>query len=82
MEKRGLVRKRKDPDRKNLIRVDLTEKGKQAYEKSSGRESIHHIISALSKEEHQQLSLYLQKLRDRALEELKPEYEVPFPPRV
>ena len=82
MEKRGLVTKSKDPHNKHLVRVSSTEKGKQAYEKSSGRESIHHVISALSEEEQQQLSSYLQKLRDRALEELKTEYEVRFPPKV
>jgi DNA-binding MarR family transcriptional regulator len=35
MEKAGLVRKTKDPERKNLVRVTLTEKGRQAYYQST-----------------------------------------------
>jgi len=82
MENRGLITKSKDPHNKHLVRVSSTEKGKQAYYKSSGNKLIRNVISALSEEEQQQLGTYLQKLRDRALEELEIEYEVPFPPRV
>ena len=86
MEKKGLVRKSKDLDRKNLVRVSLTEKGKEAYNNSARRELIYSIISALSNEERQQLSKSLQTLRDRALKEIAKgiaiDYELPFPPRV
>ena len=50
MEKQGLVRKVKDLDRKNLVRVVITEKGQQAYQQSTKRESIHRIMSSLSEE--------------------------------
>jgi len=70
MEKAGLVRKVKDLDRKNLVRVALTNKGRQAYKQSTKREPIHLIMSCLSKEESQQLKLYLEKLQDKALEVL------------
>lgn len=80
MEKKGLIRKTKDLDRKNLVRVSLTKKGKQAYNKSARRRSVHHIISALSEEERQQLSSYLRILRNRALKELGIDHEPPFPP--
>jgi len=82
MEKKGLVSRSKDSERKNLVRIRLTENGKQAYNQSTERGSIDHAISALSGQEQQQLGSYLQKLRDRALEELKLEYVVPFPPKV
>jgi len=82
MEKRGLITKSKDLHNKHLVRVSSTEKGKELYDKSNGRGPIHHVISALSEEEQQQFGSYLQKLRDRALEELEIEYEVPFPPKV
>jgi DNA-binding MarR family transcriptional regulator len=82
MARKGLIRKTKDLDKKNLVRVSLTEKGKQAYDNSISRESIHKILSVLSKEERRQLSSYLVKLRDRALEELRIDYKPPFPPNV
>ena len=70
MEKDGLVRKVKDLDRKNLIRVELTEKGKQAYNESTKRESISGIMSSLPDKEQRQLMSYLRTVRDTALKEL------------
>jgi len=70
MEKSGLVKKVKDMDRKNLVRVTLTEKGRQAYLESAKRQSLHRIMSCLSKEECEQLRLCLEKLRDNTTEML------------
>jgi MarR family multiple antibiotic resistance transcriptional regulator len=70
MEKKGLVRKVNDLDRKNLVRVELTAKGQQAYNHASERAVIHRIISSLPKKEIQQLSSSLEKLRGRAFDEL------------
>ena len=70
MEKEGLVNKVNDLDRKNLVRVELTAKGQQAYNYASKRAVIHRIVSSLSEEEYQQLNSYLEKLRDKAFEEL------------
>jgi len=80
MEKAGLVKKAKDLDRKNLVRVELTEKGREALYHASKRESIHEILSSLSKEEKQQLGSSLQKLRVTALEELGIKKDLIFPP--
>ena len=81
MEKKGLVSKAKDLDRKNLVRVMLTEKGLKAIDHQSNKpESILRIMSDLSDEERQQLGLYLQELRDKALKELGVELKIPFPP--
>jgi len=77
MEKRGLVRKTKDLDRKNLVRVSITEKGQQAYDKSIKGESICKIISSLSEDEQQQLRSYLEKLRNKAFKELSVERKPP-----
>jgi len=66
MEKKGLVRRLKDLDRKNLVRVVLTEKGRQAYYQSTKQESIRQIMSSLSEEERQQLTSCLHTLRDKA----------------
>ena len=79
MQKKGLIRKVKDLNRKNLIRVAVTEKGQQAYQHSLDRESIHNILSGLSDEEQQQLRSCLMKLRGRALAEIGIETIPSFP---
>jgi DNA-binding MarR family transcriptional regulator len=78
MEKDGLIKKVKDLDRRNLVRVALTEKGKEALRQSSKRESIHRIMSGLSQEERRQVKTSLQKLWNKAMEELGGESEAPF----
>jgi DNA-binding MarR family transcriptional regulator len=77
MEKRGLVRKTQDLDRKNLVRVSITEKGQQAYDKSTRRKSIRKIMSSLSEEERRQLRSCLEKLQNKAFKELVVEYKPP-----
>ncbi len=79
MEKEGLVRKVKDRDRKNRIKVGMTKKGQRAYQKSAERKAIHDIMPCLSEEEHQQLRSCLEKLRDRALEVLRMDIKPPLP---
>jgi DNA-binding MarR family transcriptional regulator len=71
MEKQGLLRRTKDTGRRNLVKAELTDKGREAYTRSAKRESIHKIMSVLSREEHQQLELYLRRIRDRALQLIK-----------
>ena len=70
MEKQGLVSKAKDLDRKNKVRVFLTDKGWQVYQTTAKRKSIRRIMSCLSDEERQQLASSLKKLRTKALKEL------------
>ena len=79
MEREGLVRKVSDLHRKNLVRVAITEKGRQAYYQSTKRESIHRIISSVTKQKRQRLALCLRTLRDTALEEFGIDYRPPFP---
>jgi len=79
MEKKGIVRKVKDLQRKNMVRVELTEKGEEIYQNSTKRESIHKIMSCLSKKEREQVWPILQKLRDKALQELGIEHSISFP---
>ena len=71
MEKDGLIRRVKDLNRKNMIRVEMTEKGREIYKQICKRESIHRILSALSEEERQQLNRCLIKIREKALEEFE-----------
>jgi DNA-binding MarR family transcriptional regulator len=68
MEKQGLVRKVKDLDRKNLVRIEITEKGEEAYRRSREDATvIGEIFSCLSLAEADQLQAYLERLRDDAL---------------
>jgi DNA-binding MarR family transcriptional regulator len=79
MEKKGLVTKNKDLPRKNQIRVALTEKGERVYSQSTNRKSITRILSVLSKEELEQFTSYLKKLRAEALKEIKVDIALSFP---
>ena len=79
MERRGLIKRTKDLEWKNMVRVTVTEKGKEVYEMSTARESIHNTLSVLPAEEYQQLSSYLRTLRDKALQQINIGYEMPFP---
>jgi len=79
MRKDGLINKVKDLDKKNLVRVVITEKGQRAIQESRGRESIHKILSTLSLGERQQLSSLLLRLREAAIGELGTFAVPPFP---
>ena len=70
MEKQGLIKKINDLDRKNLVRVCLTDKGKHVYHEASKRETILKILSCLPETDRQQMASSLRKLRDEALKNL------------
>lgn len=75
MVDKGLVKKIRDPDVKSRIRVSLTKKGLDAYEKSTQAESIDKTMSALSEGKQRQLKSCLELLMDRALKEVATEHE-------
>lgn len=79
MEKQGLIRKVKNLERKNLIRVVITEKGEEAYHHSRELKVIHKILSSLSQREQDSLRKYVEKLRSKALGEIRAENPLPFP---
>ena len=81
LEEQGLVKKARDLDRKNVIRVSLTERGCEAHHKTLKRNSMHKIISCLSEEEQRQLWSYLERLRARALKYIGANFKPPFPPQ-
>jgi DNA-binding MarR family transcriptional regulator len=70
MEEKGYVKKYHDLDKKNLVRVSITDKGLQAYELSRKRGPIHRIMAVLSEEERTQLRELLRKLQAEARKEL------------
>ena len=79
MQEDGLVRKAKDLDRKNMVRVELTDKGRKAYRQSTKKESIHRLMSCLSEEDRQQLESLLELLWEKALKDLGVAVKPPFP---
>ncbi len=70
MKAEGLVKKERDLDKKNLVRVALTDKGREAYKQTAKRDSIHEVISSLSEEERKLLRALLEKLCLKTLKEL------------
>jgi len=70
MAKKGLVKKVKDLERQNLIRVALTEKGYKAFEMTTLRGPIHRIMNSLSEEEKESFRNCLEKIADKARQEL------------
>ena len=79
MEKHGLVRRVKDLERKNMIRVTITEKGEEACRQSRDMKVIRTILSGLSPEQRDNLKPYLETLRKRALGKLGVSHQLPFP---
>ena len=77
MVSQGLVKKEKSLDKKNLVRIKLTDKGEQLYHEAIGMKPMHEIISVLNGEERQQLKVLLGKLRDRAQQSLGRKYTLP-----
>jgi DNA-binding MarR family transcriptional regulator len=69
MEQDGLVRKSRDPDNRNWVRVTLTEKGQDAYNNAMRRECFHKLMSCLSREEHLKMKSYLHTLMERIFKE-------------
>jgi MarR family transcriptional regulator, organic hydroperoxide resistance regulator len=70
MARRGLVKKVKDLDRKNLVRVVMTEKGKKTYELSTKRGPIHRIMNTLNEDEKKAFRDFLEKLLIKARKEI------------
>jgi len=62
MQRKGLISKERNPDKKNSIIIALTEKGKQACTLLKSVETINNIFSKLSNEQQQQLKECLEIL--------------------
>ena len=70
MEAKGFVKRTHDLDKKNLVRVSMTDKGRKIYESSTKRGPIHRIMSILSSEERGQLRSLLEKINLQARKEI------------
>ena len=74
----GLVVKEKSLDKKNLVRIILTQKGEELYQSAIGMQPIHEILGSISPEERVQLKSVLEKLRDRIQKKLGRHYKLPY----
>jgi len=79
MEKAGFVKRVNDATRKNVIRIKLTNKGEEAFQRVTRLKSVHDIVSVLSEKEVEQTIELLEKLWYRALKNLAIEKRPPFP---
>ena len=80
MEKQGWLTRKKDLKKKNLIRVSLTDEGRELYLKTSNRKATHKIFSCLSGEEAKQLNSCLDKLKRRGMREIGIKRDMFFSP--
>lgn len=71
MESQGLIQRQKDLARRNQVRAELTDKGRQAYEDSKKRESIRSIMTCLDDDDLASLQRVLGKISETAKQELK-----------
>ena len=62
MVKKGLLKKKRDLKRRNVIHLSLTTKGQEAYEVSMERKSIKKIVSVLTEEKRNNLIEALSEL--------------------
>lgn len=70
MEKQGLIKKTADLKKKNLIRVTLTAKGKEALHHALKFRFMRNITDSLSPRKLEQLRALLHEVRDKAMEQL------------
>jgi DNA-binding MarR family transcriptional regulator len=80
MEKDALIQRVKDLERKNYVRVVLTEKGYDQYRKSARRRSTRSIMAVLTPAEQEQLWLLLSRVREKALKHLGVRGVETYPP--
>ena len=78
MEKQGLVKRTRDPKRKNVSRIALTKKGEEAFKRQKEVRGIAWILSELTPGEGEIVLAALEKLRRKAIEELKSGLSAPY----
>ena len=67
MVKQGLIKKFKEPDGRDRIKIRLTPKGRQVFLLSRNREALHKVLSALPPDKLRDLQDILKVLRDEAM---------------
>ncbi len=70
MEKQGLLKRTKNMERKNLIRITLTAKGENTLKTAMKKEGVKHVLSKISEEQRRQLKQTLLTLKEAGMKEL------------
>jgi DNA-binding MarR family transcriptional regulator len=78
MEAQGLVKKERNLERGNWVRVSLTKKGKEAYERQLVARRVRNITECLSKQELDALNKMNRKLRAKGVELLREMLPSPY----
>jgi DNA-binding MarR family transcriptional regulator len=78
MEAQGLVKKERNLERGNWVRVTLTRKGKEAYQRQLGARKVRNITECLSKRELEALNGMNRKLRAKGIELLREMLPSPY----
>jgi DNA-binding MarR family transcriptional regulator len=71
MEKHGLLKRTKNMERKNLIRVTLTAKGEKALNQAMKQTGTANVLSKLTEEQRSKLKRTLNVLKEAGIEELR-----------
>lgn len=82
IEEKGLIKKVRDLERKNQVRIVLTDKGEEVYKRSKELKFIRKVMSGLPQQKQNRLMAYLRTLRDNALVELKEVKKGWIPPSI
>ena len=78
MEVQGLVKKERNLERGNWVRVTLTKKGKEAYERLVLARRVRNVTECLSKQELDSLNKMNRKLRAKGVEMLRDMLPSPY----
>ena len=78
MEAQGLVKKERNLERGNWVRVTLTKKGKEAYERQVGARKVRNVTECLSMQELDALNRMNRKLRAKGIEMLRDMLPSPY----
>jgi DNA-binding MarR family transcriptional regulator len=70
MENKGLITKKKDLKRENIVRISITEKGRKFCLQAVQADFVRDIIGSLSEDQKEQLRVCLRILYREALKEL------------
>lgn len=79
MLKLKLIKRTRDTKRKNMWRIQMTEKGQRTCQLAFERKSIQQVMSPLSEKEMKQLKSILEKLKDQGFALLGVESKIFLP---
>ncbi len=80
MERDGILIRHRDLERKNAIRIELTEKGEKVFKDSLNRDTIDSAFEILTEEEKTQLWRILAKIREKVIGDLELKKAILYPP--